>query len=183
MAPSLIELELQRVRHAVGRLAVELDAAEVEYDAWMADGEGTDVQAVQVPAGALRLEVPVHRDSVEDDAGRAQVDSASEPLVEVIVDRELAAVDVHAAVQAGERVRQVAESSPKTKKGIRTLSLDAGTVEVLRAHRVRQAAARLAWGAACVDSGLVITMETAADCSRSTSLDCSRKRAATVASR
>lgn len=37
MAPSLIELELQRVRHAVGRLAAELDAAEVEFNAWKAE--------------------------------------------------------------------------------------------------------------------------------------------------
>jgi transcriptional regulator with XRE-family HTH domain len=37
VAPSLIELELQRARHAVSRLAAELDAAELEYKAWRAE--------------------------------------------------------------------------------------------------------------------------------------------------
>ncbi|MDP9427843.1 MAG: helix-turn-helix transcriptional regulator [Actinomycetota bacterium] len=37
MAPSSIELELQRVRHAVQRLAAELDAVEVEFKAWRAE--------------------------------------------------------------------------------------------------------------------------------------------------
>ena len=48
---------------------------------------------------------------------------------------------------------------PKTKSGARTLSLDAETVAVLRAHRAAQAAERLAWGAAWVDSGLAFTRE------------------------
>jgi integrase len=63
------------------------------------------------------------------------------------------------AVQRTQIGRQVLEAAPKTKAGARALSLDAGTVEVLRSHRTRQAAARLAWGAAWVDSGLVFTHE------------------------
>jgi integrase len=50
-------------------------------------------------------------------------------------------------------------SDPKSDAGERTISLDTLTVAVLRAHRRAQAAARLAWGAAWVDSGLVFTKE------------------------
>ncbi len=75
------------------------------------------------------------------------------------VDVDLEAGVVAVAVQRTQIGRAVAESAPKTTKGVRTLSLDAGTIEVLRAHRTLQSASRLAWGAAWVDSGLVFTME------------------------
>lgn len=52
-----------------------------------------------------------------------------------------------------------AVGEPKTKDGARTLALDAGMVAVLRAHRAAQAADRLAWGPAWVDSGLVFVRE------------------------
>lgn len=48
---------------------------------------------------------------------------------------------------------------PKTKSGARTLSLDAETVAVLRAHRASQTAERLAWGAGWADTGLAFTRE------------------------
>jgi hypothetical protein len=48
---------------------------------------------------------------------------------------------------------------PKSEAGERTISLDSHTVAVLRAHRRAQTEARLAWGAAWVDSGLVFTKE------------------------
>jgi integrase len=42
--------------------------------------------------------------------------------------------------------RRVKFSSPKTSAGLRTVALDAGTVETLRAHRKRQAEERLRFG-------------------------------------
>ena len=48
---------------------------------------------------------------------------------------------------------------PKTKSGTRTIALDRGTAEVLRAHRCRQNLERDRWGDAWVDSGLVFTRE------------------------
>jgi integrase len=51
----------------------------------------------------------------------------------------------------------VVEGDTKTDASARTVSLDAGTVEVLRAHRRRQAELRLLFGGAWVDTGLVFT--------------------------
>ena len=48
---------------------------------------------------------------------------------------------------------------PKTKTGTRTVSLDDTTVAVLRAHRARQSAERLAFGQGWIDNGLVFTRE------------------------
>ena len=48
---------------------------------------------------------------------------------------------------------------PKTKKGIRTVALDAGTVAVMRSHRVAQAERRLALGSSWIDTGRVFTRE------------------------
>ncbi len=62
------------------------------------------------------------------------------------------------AVQRTQVGKDIYEAAPKTKAGARALSLDSGTVEVLRHHRARQDAARLAAGPAWVDSGLVFTM-------------------------
>jgi len=53
----------------------------------------------------------------------------------------------------------VIESLPKSDSGVRTIALDAGTVQVLRAHRVRQAAEKLHWGSAWTDTGRVFTKE------------------------
>jgi integrase len=52
-----------------------------------------------------------------------------------------------------------AMAEPKTAKGRRSLTLAPDVLEVLRAHRARQAAERLSLGAGYVDSGLVITTE------------------------
>jgi len=54
---------------------------------------------------------------------------------------------------------RVVEGAPKTKGSARTLSLDAGTVAVLRAHRKAQAEGRLAWGGAWVDTDGVFVRE------------------------
>ena len=54
---------------------------------------------------------------------------------------------------------RVTFTPPKTKGGVRTISLDPTTVSVLKAHKARQAAERLAWGEMWVDTGLVFTRE------------------------
>lgn len=50
-------------------------------------------------------------------------------------------------------------STPKTKRGRRSVSLNATTVMALRSHRKRQLQDRMAWGPAYQDSGLVVTRE------------------------
>ncbi len=55
--------------------------------------------------------------------------------------------------------RRVVEGAPKTKGSARTISLDSGTVAVLRGHRRAQAAERLAWGGAWVDTDGVFVRE------------------------
>ena len=55
---------------------------------------------------------------------------------------------------------EVITGAPKTKRSARTISLDSTSVEALRAHKARQAAERLAAGAAWVDSGLVFVTPT-----------------------
>ncbi|MGP3960025.1 tyrosine-type recombinase/integrase [Nonomuraea sp. 3N208] len=52
---------------------------------------------------------------------------------------------------------QVHEGTPKTDASVRTIALDAETVQVLRAHRQRQLQERLAAGSAWRDSGFVFT--------------------------
>jgi integrase len=50
-------------------------------------------------------------------------------------------------------------SEPKTAKSRRSIAIDGGTLAVLRQHRARQAAERLAWGPSWEDIGLVFTRE------------------------
>lgn len=50
-------------------------------------------------------------------------------------------------------------STPKTDKGRRQVALDPGTVAVLREHRRHQVEARLEWGPAYQDQGLVFPTE------------------------
>lgn len=57
-------------------------------------------------------------------------------------------------VSAGQGNR-VAEHPPKTKRGQRSIALDAGTIEALRAHRRRQLEDRLRAGPAWTDIGFV----------------------------
>jgi integrase len=52
-----------------------------------------------------------------------------------------------------------AMAEPKTAKGRRSLTLAPEVLETLRAHRARQVAERLSWGASYTDSDLVITTE------------------------
>jgi integrase len=51
------------------------------------------------------------------------------------------------------------EAKRSKMKGRRTIGLDAATVAVIRAHKARQAAERLASGPAWTDTGLVFTAE------------------------
>jgi integrase len=75
----------------------------------------------------------------------------------VDVDLDLARVAVRQTlVLAG---RQVITSEPKTARGRRSIALDPRTVTALRTWRAAQAAERLQWGCAWVDSGLVFTRE------------------------
>lgn len=54
---------------------------------------------------------------------------------------------------------EVQVSQPKTKRGRRSVALDAATVAALRAHRKRQAEQRLAWGPGWAGKDLVFTRE------------------------
>lgn len=72
-------------------------------------------------------------------------------------------IDLDAGQLAVRRARvaagySVSEGTPKSGRA-RTIALGASTVAALRRHRARQVAERLAWGAAYVDSGLVLTRE------------------------
>lgn len=55
--------------------------------------------------------------------------------------------------------REVKEGAPKTEASDAVVALDSGTVAVLRAHKARQAAERLAWAGAWKDSGRIFTRE------------------------
>ena len=64
------------------------------------------------------------------------------------------------AVQRTQLGRQIVDGTPKTRAGVRTLSLDQGTVDVLRTQWERRCAAEMSWGPdTWVDSGLVFTTE------------------------
>jgi integrase len=54
---------------------------------------------------------------------------------------------------------RLVEGRPKTRAGERAISLDAGTVSLLRAHRTQQRARRLAWGGLYNDHDLVFARE------------------------
>jgi integrase len=54
---------------------------------------------------------------------------------------------------------EIVVSDPKTAKGRRSVALDPATVAGLKVWRKYQAAERLAWGPAWIDSGLVFTRE------------------------
>lgn len=60
------------------------------------------------------------------------------------VDLEHGTVTIRRQLTQSGKVRTFGE--PKTKRGARTIHLDAETVSVLRTHRAAQAAERLAWG-------------------------------------
>lgn len=73
------------------------------------------------------------------------------------VDLEAGVIRVTTArVQAG---WAVVEGGPKSEAGWRVVTLDEGTIKVLRAWRVRQGKERLAWGSDWHDTGLVFTRE------------------------
>lgn len=72
---------------------------------------------------------------------------------DVDLDRGAMAI-VRNRVSAG-RGRAVSVHQPKTRRGRRSVALDATSVEVLRSHRARQLAERLRLGPAWLDSGYV----------------------------
>ena len=55
--------------------------------------------------------------------------------------------------------RELVFTPPKTKKGVRVVTLDSGTLAVMKAHRKRQAERQLAAGSAWEDTGRVFTRE------------------------
>jgi integrase len=59
--------------------------------------------------------------------------------------------------------QQVKEGKPKTASSEAVVALDQMTVAVLRAHKVRQAAERLNWGPAWVETGRIFTKENGAE--------------------
>jgi integrase len=73
------------------------------------------------------------------------------------VDLEGSTVEIHTAlISTGYKLSW---SEPKTDKSRRSIALDSGTVEVLKAHRRRQLTERLAAGPAWDDQGLVFCNE------------------------
>ncbi|HXW86644.1 MAG TPA: site-specific integrase [Streptosporangiaceae bacterium] len=74
-------------------------------------------------------------------------------------DVDLAAAELSVTTERVQVGWHVIEDDPKSEAGRRTVALDKGTVAVLRAHRRRQLADRLAWGDAWTDSGKVFTRE------------------------
>jgi len=74
-------------------------------------------------------------------------------------DVDLARGTLHVEQQVVQLGYATAVGLPKTKSGVRVVSLDEQTVEALRTHRAEQSAERLAWGSAWVDTGLVFTRE------------------------
>ena len=54
---------------------------------------------------------------------------------------------------------KVIVAQPKTRRGTRLVSIDPGTVAVLKKWRQKQREERLAWGSAWNDTGLVFTRE------------------------
>ncbi len=66
------------------------------------------------------------------------------------------------SLQVSEQIVQLGyrtETGPPKSDSSRPVVLDEDSVAALRAHKARQAAERLAWGAAWVESGLVFTRE------------------------
>jgi integrase len=62
-------------------------------------------------------------------------------------------------VQLTQNGSEVAEGEPKSDTGRRPVMLPAETVAELKAHRKEQAAERLKWGSAWIDSGRVFVRE------------------------
>lgn len=72
-------------------------------------------------------------------------------------------IDLAAGQLAVRRARvaagyEVSEGTPKSGRA-RTVAISTATIAALRRHRARQAGEQLAWGAAYVDSGVVLTRE------------------------
>lgn len=73
-------------------------------------------------------------------------------------DVDLVAGVASITVQRTQLGKSIQQTTPKTKAGARTLTLDRGTIEVLRSHRTHQAAMQLALEGAWTDSGLAFTL-------------------------
>ena len=66
--------------------------------------------------------------------------------------------EIHIRLSLARRSNGLNLSSPKTARGNRPVSLDAGTVEVLRRHQERQDIEKAALGDAYSDQGIVLVM-------------------------
>ncbi len=74
-------------------------------------------------------------------------------------------------LQVSEQIVQLGyrtETGPPKSDSTHPVALDEDSVAVLRAHKAHQAAERLAWGRAWVESGLVFTLRTGQRCTRNT---------------
>ncbi len=142
-----------------GRADRALVWTEHRVEAWQRTGQRPAASMVWTPehAGAFL-------DFVADDElyalwhviafrGLRRSEAVGLPWSEVDLDRRTLTVRA-TRVQVG---RDVVDGDTKTDTSARTVSLDAGTVDVLRAHRRRQSELRLLLGLAWVDTGLVFT--------------------------
>jgi integrase len=140
-----------------GRADRPLVWTEHRVQAWRRTGERPAASMVWTPehAGAFL-------DAASDDElyalwhliafrGLRRSEAVGLPWSDVDLDRRTVTIR-ETRVQVG---ADVVEGDTKTDSSARTVSLDAGTVEVLRAHRRRQAELRLLLGSAWVDTGLV----------------------------
>jgi len=75
------------------------------------------------------------------------------------VDIDIVATNLRVVQQLLDTGGELRFGPPKTRSGVRIVPLDAGSIEVLRQHRVRQNEEHVAWGDAWVDRGLVFTRE------------------------
>ena len=75
-------------------------------------------------------------------------------------DVDLDAIELHIRRALAVVAHQAHLGDTKTADSVRTVALDARSVDVLRAHRKRQAAERLTLGAGWADTGLVFTTPT-----------------------
>jgi integrase len=147
----------QHVEVSAGRAARALVWTEHRIDAWRRTGERPAAAMVWSPdqAGAFL-------DFAADDElyalwhliafrGLRRSEALGLPWSDVDLDRQTVTIR-ETRVQVGS---DVVGGDTKTDTSARTVSLDAGTIDVLRAHRRRQAELRLLLGSAWVDTGLV----------------------------
>lgn len=131
-------------------------AAQIELDAEPARERGvwtpSELQAFLAHAQADRLGAAMH---LIASTGIRRGECCGLKWSDVDLDR--ATITIRRQLTQSGRARDFAE--PKTRRGGRTLSLDAETVGVLRTHKAAQAVERLSWGAAYNALDLVFCKE------------------------